>query len=94
VAQLQANPDWKVQLTGKASPEGPSDYNFKLSIRRARMIEAALADRLGGARTGASPGSSLPAGCQSIDTGIFACGEIGATGESDRQVRVDFSAGR
>jgi outer membrane protein OmpA-like peptidoglycan-associated protein len=93
VTQLRANPDWRVQLTGKASPEGPSDYNLSLSIRRVRLIEAALTERLGGARTAVSAGSSPPAGCHALDTGVFACGEVGATGESDRQVRVDFSAG-
>ena len=87
IAQLKTNPSWKVQLVGRASPEGTADYNMSLSARRARMIAAALDDAgIGGSRIADAPGGALPAGCQPMDAGMKSCGESGSTGPSDRQV--------
>ena len=87
IAQLRANASFKVQLVGRASPEGTSEYNLALGGRRARMVADALADAgIAASRIGDAPGGSFPAGCQTLGAGLKSCGEIGASGEGDRQV--------
>jgi hypothetical protein len=87
IAQLRANASLNVQLVGRASPEGTSEYNLTLGGRRARMVADALAAAgIATSRIGDAPGSSLPAGCQTLGKGLKSCGEIGSSGERDRQV--------
>jgi hypothetical protein len=87
ITQLKTNPTWKVQLVGRASPEGTPDYNMSLSARRAQVIARALSSAgIDNARVADAPSSSLPGGCESLDAGLKSCGEIGSKGESDRQV--------
>jgi Domain of unknown function (DUF4157)/OmpA family len=94
VGMLKQNPSLKVQLTGKASPEGTADYNLSLSARRARMIVQAIEAEVGPGHVAGAPGSSVPAACATLSPGVFACGELGATGEADRQVAAQvFVAG-
>jgi hypothetical protein len=93
ITQLKANPTWKVQLVGRASPEGTEGYNMSLGERRARLVSLALGDAgIDSSRIADAPGSSLPAGCKSVGTGLKSCGEIGSKGESDRQVAATLFA--
>jgi hypothetical protein len=76
-----------VQLVGRASPDGPADYNMTLGERRARMVAAALKSAgVSPNRIADPPVSGLEAECQVVSPGIVTCGEAGATGERDRQV--------
>ncbi len=88
VALLKQNTDWKVELVGRASPEGPDTYNMDLSTRRAQLLAQALRDALSREPVAAGPDAGLTKGCQTVDSGIFACGEIGAAGPEDRQVKA------
>ena len=93
ITQLKANPTWKVQLVGRASPEGTADYNMSLGVRRARLVADAIGQAgISSSRIADAPVSSLPAGCQPVSPGLKSCGEIGSTGESDRQVAVTLFA--
>lgn len=95
VDQLTDNPDFRVQLVGRASPEGEPPYNLNLGARRARMVRQALIDAgISGSRIIDPPTSSLESGCRPLGSGMATCGEIGSTGDRDRQVyaRV-FSVG-
>lgn len=85
---LTKNPDWKVQLIGKASPPGTEEYNQALGARRARLIAKALVDAgIDRSRIADSP---LGSACDSLGDGLFSCGETGATGAADRQVRAEI----
>jgi len=88
--QLKDNPSFRVQLTGKASSEGPVNYNMDLGARRARYVAAALAARgIDRTRITAPPGAEKSPGCTDVDPGIVSCGETGASKEvdpADRQV--------
>lgn len=87
VSRLQADPALRVQLVGRASPEGSDDYNLQLGARRARLIKAALIEAGIDASRIADPVSDdLDAGCQTVETGLATCGKLNATGERDRQV--------
>jgi len=87
IAQLRANANFTVQLVGRASPEGTSEYNMALGGRRARMVADALAVAgIARSRIGDAPGGGFPAGCQTLGAGLKSCGEIGSSGERDRQV--------
>jgi hypothetical protein len=89
VALLESDAALKVQLVGKASPEGSDDYNLELGSRRAELIAAALADAgIDASRLAKAPGGE-PAGCQELREGVFTCGELGATGARDRQVLAE-----
>jgi hypothetical protein len=89
VKQLQSNPTWKLQLVGKASPEGPSSYNFDLAKRRAQLVEQVLVDK-GIERIRIT---DLAPECTRVETGVYSCGEVGANDPADRQVKVVFDAG-
>jgi hypothetical protein len=87
VAHLKVNPDLRVQLVGRASPEGDEDYNMKLGARRARLVKAALLDAgIPESQIVDPPTDELDPDCQRLGTGLASCGELNATGESDRQV--------
>ena len=88
IAVLKQHADWKVELVGKASPEAPDAYNMDLSTRRVQLVSQALADALPGSPVADGPDPGLPKGCQTVGTGMFACGKIGATGPDDRQVKA------
>jgi len=77
----------KVELVGRASPEGGANYNMELGARRALMIAQALQDSgIPSSQMGATPSGALAPGCTRIGVGLFSCGEIGATGAADREV--------
>jgi hypothetical protein len=87
VTRLHANSELKVQLVGRASPEGKADYNLDLGRRRAEIIAQELE------RKGIDPTRitdpqlhELRSECLRVRAGIFTCGKAGATGPSDRQV--------
>jgi hypothetical protein len=87
VRQLHENSQLKVQLVGRASPEGNEDYNLDLGRRRAEMIAGALqAKGIDPNRITDPQGQELRSECQRVRAGVFTCGEAGATGPSDRQV--------
>ena len=88
VKQLRDNPSLKVQLVGRASPEGSDDYNLALGQRRAEMIADALVKNEGidPGRIDNPPTSELRAECKEIRPGVVTCGEAGATDANDRQV--------
>jgi hypothetical protein len=95
VALLKQNTDWKVELVGRASPDGTDAYNMDLSTRRARLLAEALRDALSRQPVAAGPDPGLVKGCQTVDSGIFACGEIGSAGPEDRQVKaILFAPGK
>ncbi len=89
VAALGANPALKVQLTGRASPPGTEPYNLELGTRRARMVALALAAAgVGGSRLGEPADVGVGEGCRSLGDGLASCGETGATGAADQEVRA------
>ena len=89
VAAMKADPALKVQLVGRASPEGSVDYNRALGTRRARIVAAALKDAgIAGSRIADPPDASVGGGCTPVDAGVATCGKAGASGERDRQVEV------
>lgn len=89
IGQLTSHPAQKVQLVGRASPEGAPGYNLDLGARRATMIAQALgAAGIVSSRFAATPAVPLVTGCRPVAPGIFTCGEAGATGPSDREVRA------
>jgi hypothetical protein len=93
VEALQTNPSLRVQLVGRASPEGTEEYNQALGARRAEAVAAALADvGISSTRLGDPPTSDLRAECQPIRAGLATCGEAGSKGPRDRQVLVRFFA--
>jgi hypothetical protein len=92
IAQLQADPTLRVQLIGRASPEGTPEYNRDLGARRAEAVaEALVASGIAAARITDPPVSDLKAECQNVRSGVVSCGEAGSTGPSDRQVLARFS---
>jgi hypothetical protein len=88
VAWLKRPPEFSVQLTGKASSEGPPAHNRELGEYRARSVANALIQKgIGAARIMDPP--NLPAGCPSFSEGLHNCGDAGAAkplDEKDRQV--------
>lgn len=89
VKRLKADPTLQVQLTGRASPPGADSYNLDLGDRRARMLASALASAgVGGARIADPPDATLGDGCTQLGVGLVSCGETGATGEADQEVRA------
>ena len=91
-AQLQADPELRVQLIGRASPEGTPEYNRDLAARRAEAVAEALAGAGIPAGRIADPLSSdLRVECRNVRAGIVSCGDAGATGPPDRQVLARFS---
>ena len=87
VAALQADPALKVQLVGRASPEGTDEYNLALGKRRAELIADALVGAGIDASRIANPAENeLRSECEEVRPGLFTCGEAGATGARDRQV--------
>ncbi len=87
--QLRSNPSWRFQLVGKASPEGTAPYNLALAKRRAQLVEKVLVDE------GIERGRMIDVApeCTKVETGVYTCGEVGATGSEDRQVKVVFDLG-
>lgn len=86
-AELRGNPALKVQLVGRASPEGSDEYNLALGRRRAELIAAALeGEGIESGRIADPPEAELRSECQPVRDGVVSCGEAGATGASDRQV--------
>lgn len=85
--QLQGNPSLALQLVGKASPEGPETYNLDLAQRRAQLVMEVLVDK------GVGRGRIVDVApeCTNVETGVYACGEVGALGPEDRQVKVVFA---
>lgn len=85
--QLKSNPSLVLQLVGKASPEGPEAYNLDLAQRRAQLVMEVLVDK------GVGRGRLVDVApeCTQVETGIYACGEVGAIGPEDRQVKVVFA---
>jgi hypothetical protein len=83
VAQIRQNPTFRVQLVGKASPEGTSKFNLDLGARRAKIIAEALINE-GIDRTRFMNLKVFE--CKVLGEGLVTCGEAGATGPSDRQV--------
>jgi hypothetical protein len=83
VAQIRQNPTFRVQLVGKASPEGTSKFNLDLGARRAKIIAEALINE-GIDRTRFM--NLKVSECKVLGEGLVTCGEAGATGPSDRQV--------
>jgi Domain of unknown function (DUF4157)/OmpA family len=88
VAWLKRGPEFSVQLTGKASSEGPPAHNHELGENRARSIANALIQKgISAARIMDPP--NLPADCPSFSAGLHNCGDAGAAkplDEKDRQV--------
>jgi hypothetical protein len=87
VSQLKANPSWKFQLVGKASPEGPDTYNLDLGQRRAQMVARALMEN----GIDRSRIVEVAPECTKAEAGIYTCGEAGASGPEDRQVKFVFA---
>jgi len=87
LAQLKANPSWKFQLVGRASPEGPATYNLDLGKRRAQLVAKVLIDN------GIDRNRIVEVApeCTRVGSGIYTCGETDATGPEDRQVKVVFA---
>jgi Domain of unknown function (DUF4157)/OmpA family len=86
VTLLREHPTVKVELVGRASPEGSDEHNLALAQRRAEKVAAALADEGIDASRIANHPDGLRAECQQIRPGIQTCGEAGAIGPEDRQV--------
>jgi hypothetical protein len=87
VARLKAEPALRVQLVGRASPEGDEAYNLELGARRARLIADALkAAGVPGSQIADPPDAAALPGCQSLGPGLATCGEAGAKDDKDRQV--------
>lgn len=92
IANLKADPALRVQLVGRASPEGTDEYNLDLGARRASMVADAVVD--GGAQAAQvddPPVNDLKAACQPVRRGVASCGRAGSTGPADRQVLARFS---
>ena len=89
VLAMQADPALKVQLVGRASPEGSEEYNRTLGARRARMVAAALKEAgVARGRIADPPGASSAGDCTRVDAGLATCGEAGASTDRDRQVEI------
>src|SRR5262249_53685479 len=90
VKELKDNPTFKVQLTGKASSEGPPWYNLGLAGRRARLVaDVLVAMGIDRARITEPPDGGSE--CKKVEDGIHNCGETGAAAKTDpnaRQVRA------
>lgn len=87
VTQLTANPTLRVQLVGRASPEGTEDYNYELGTRRANLIAQALISAgISASRIDDPPTNELRSECRLITRGVVSCGEAGSSGDTDRQV--------
>jgi len=88
-AWLKRGSQFSVQLTGKASIEGPPAHNRELGEYRAYSVAAAL-QRLGlSGRIDDTPG--LPGTCPKLADGVHNCGDTGASKAADprdRQVRA------
>lgn len=89
VNEMKSDSELRVQLVGRASPEGPEPYNFKLAARRAKLVKSALVDAgIADSRIVDPPGDTLDSGCKKMEPGLVNCGEAGATGDLDRQVKA------
>lgn len=89
IAWLKQGTQFAVQLTGKASIEGPPAHNHDLGGYRASSVANALT-RAGLAGRIADP-PLLPAACPALEDGIHNCGDTTASktiDEHDRQVRA------
>ncbi len=88
VGSLQANPGWKFQLVGRASPEGTPDYNVDLARRRAELVRSTLlANSISDDRI-----VDVAPECDPVRRGVFECGAKGSTGPDDRQVKLVFQS--
>jgi Domain of unknown function (DUF4157)/OmpA family len=96
VTTLKADARQRVQLVGRASPEGSDAYNEDLGARRARMVATALeAAGVAQSQIADPPVPHSGAHCKSIGTGLATCGKSGSAGERDREVRARvFAADR
>ena len=87
VKSLKADPGLKVQLVGRASPEGTKAFNLDLGARRARLIaEALIGASIAGSQIADTPVADLHSECQPLEPGLVTCGKAQATGERDREV--------
>jgi hypothetical protein len=73
-------------LVGRASPEGLVSYNQDLSQRRVQLVENVLISK-GIERKRIV--DVIPE-CTNIEAGVYACGEVGAAGPEERQVKLVF----
>jgi hypothetical protein len=95
VKQLRDDPTLKVQLVGRASPEGDVAYNLQLGERRAQMIaEALVSEGIDRSRIADPPESELKAECEEVGKGVHTCGKAGAKGDEDRQVMARVFKGK
>ncbi len=95
VAQMKLDSTLRVQLVGKASPEGPYAYNLSLGARRAELAKAALVDMgISASRILDPPMGTIDPNCQKVEAGVFSCGEIGTSGDDDRQVNARLFRGK
>jgi hypothetical protein len=88
--ELKDNPTFKVELTGKASSEGPPWYNLGLAGRRARLVADVLV-AMGVDRSRITEPPDGGSECKKVEDGIHNCGETGASSKkdpNDRQVRA------
>jgi hypothetical protein len=89
VAWLKRGSEFSVQLTGKASIEGPPAHNRELGEYRVYSVASALARAGLAGHIEDVPG--LPATCPKLGDGIHNCGDTTASktlSERDRQVRA------
>ena len=87
VTSLKADPNLKVQLVGRASPEGTEAYNVELGARRARLVATALKGAgIPESQIADAPVADLRSECQPLEAGLVTCGKAGATGARDREV--------
>jgi Domain of unknown function (DUF4157)/OmpA family len=94
IAWLTRGPEFSVQLTGKASAEGPSDHNRQLGENRVRSIASALMrSGISASRIDDAPGHTEA--CSAVSIGMYNCGDSGAAkpfNAEDRQVRARLFA--
>ena len=92
VARLEAHPEERGQLEGRASSDKPADdpdYNRRLTDRRVRVIADELKKKKldVATRVADPPGQAAVLGCDPIAAGQWSCGDAGATEPPDKKDR-------
>jgi hypothetical protein len=94
VKQLKADTTMKVQLVGRASPEGPGDaeqraaYNQALGLRRAQLVKNELIKNgIGADRVADPPVQELRSECDLEGDGVITCGSAGSADPPDQADR-------
>jgi hypothetical protein len=92
---LGGDPTLRVRLIGHASAEGAPPHNQALSERRARLVYRMFEQAgLAGQVLDPLQSDGKEAGCQRLDTGVWACGEAKADQTAihpeDRKVQITF----